>query len=402
MLYPPSGHNKTPWGDGALSPERRHFGLILCYPMKKQTCIRGVILAAAMLVRCVSIESSADQSSPTSPTSAQPDQSASSSHESKTIALNVVVTDRNGDTIQGLPTTAFTVLDNNQPRGLDSFREVSWTGSSPEPPATVILVLDAYNEQSSTLLDERRGLEEYFRGDKIVLPTSLIVLTEQGMKIQNHPTRDGKVLSDFLKQNPGGLGTTRPWSFEDDLQRAKSSLETLRSLAKALTKTPGRKLILWVGRSWGEMRFSHDPHKEDEMGFRYTADLYSALQDAGISLYSLDMAGVGEGTFRPGLPGGDPLASKARMYSTNRKPKHFDEYALTLPVIALQPGGQALFRNNDLSAMIEKCVADARSYYVLTLERSGSNSPNEFHGIEIQMGQPGLTARTTVAYYAQP
>jgi hypothetical protein len=56
----------------------------------------------------------------------------------------------------------------------------------------------------------------------------------------------------------------------------------------------------------------------------------------------------------------------------------------------------------DLSSLIDRCVTDAKTYYVLTYNPPPAAHPNEYHDIVIKVDRPGLTARTRIGYYSQP
>jgi VWFA-related protein len=83
-------------------------------------------------------------------------------------------------------------------------------------------------------------------------------------------------------------------------------------------------------------------------------------------------------------------------------PKDADYGDLMLQVIAYQTGGKVLVDDNDLSHLVERCVADARASYVLTFNPPPAAHPNEYHEIKVVLDKPGLTARTRTGYYTQP
>jgi len=83
-------------------------------------------------------------------------------------------------------------------------------------------------------------------------------------------------------------------------------------------------------------------------------------------------------------------------------PNHVDLGDLSLPVLATQTGGQVLMGSSDLTSLIDRCIADAKTYYVLTYNPPPAAHPDEYHGIEVKVDRPGLTARTRTGYYSQP
>jgi hypothetical protein len=74
---------------------------------------------------------------------------------------------------------------------------------------------------------------------------------------------------------------------------------------------------------------------------------------------------------------------------------------LALQVLAVQSGGR-VSSGNDVAEEIARCVQDANAYYVITFAPPAADGPNEYHALEVKMGQPHLKAQTTTGYYAQP
>jgi len=94
-----------------------------------------------------------------------------------------------------------------------------------DPPVEVILLIDAINTSFERIASERQSLESYLarNGNTLELPTSLVLLTEQGIKGQEHPTRNGKVLMDYLEANWTGLRAIhRTQGVEGELERKSS------------------------------------------------------------------------------------------------------------------------------------------------------------------------------------
>jgi hypothetical protein len=51
--------------------------------------------------------------------------------------------------------------------------------------------------------------------------------------------------------------------------------------------------------------------------------------------------------------------------------------------------------------MVQECVAET-PYYEISFDPPTAKQRDEYHHLEIQLGKPGLTARTRQGYYAQP
>lgn len=71
-------------------------------------------------------------------------------------------------------------------------------------------------------------------------------------------------------------------------------------------------------------------------------------------------------------------------------------------MIATQSGGLALDFNNDVAALLQKCLADTQAYYEISFDTPAADQQDEYHHLEFKLAKPGLTARTRQGYYAQP
>jgi VWFA-related protein len=214
------------------------------------------------------------------------------------------------------------------------------------------------------------------------------------VKIQEHPTRNGKALLDYLNDNATGLRQIRKsQGVEGEMEREHHSLAALDYLAVQASKRPGRKLLIWLSPGWNINSTVMENLRVLPLQKIFTSitATSTALREARITLYSIDPLGVGQfkSFYQNYLKGVD-------------KPKHADYGNLLLEVLATQSGGQVLYGSNDLASLIDRCIADAKTYYVLTYNPPPAAHPDEYHGIEVKVDRPGLTARTRTGYYSQP
>jgi hypothetical protein len=75
---------------------------------------------------------------------------------------------------------------------------------------------------------------------------------------------------------------------------------------------------------------------------------------------------------------------------------------LALQVQAVHTGGRVLGPDNDLVGQLDGCLKDVGEYYTLTFAAPAAAAADEYHELKVQVGQAGLTARTTSGYYIQP
>jgi VWFA-related protein len=312
------------------------------------------------------------------------------------IHLDVVVTDKSGKPVSGLELNDFTLLDNNLPSKILSFRAVDASVQKPEPPVEVILLLDTVNLSFQQVSIARQQVEKFLRqnGGHLGQPVSLFVLTDKGLDIQRRPTLDGNALAAQANQLDIGLRTIGPttgaWGA---IELFDLSVKAFTAVAQAEAKKPGRKLMIWVGPGW-PLLDSHQlltNFKRQQQLFASIVELSTKLREARIALYS-----VSPGQAYPG----------AFLYEDFLKgvksPDKADPPNLGLKVFAVQSGGRVLGPDNDMAAQIGSCVKDASAFYTLSFDPLHADRANEYHDLKVQIDRPGLKARTNTGYYNQP
>jgi VWFA-related protein len=360
-------------------------------------------LSAFLFVLCLQVPVRASSQTPSKvePTGGhQVAESAATTtgNQSKAISLDVEAADKTGAPISDLHAEDFKVLDNGHPQNITSVQAVGFRGPQNGAPVEVILAIDAINMGKEALTEEFDWLHRYLdgKGGQLDLPTSFVFLEDQTIKTQNHPTRDGAALARYLDSNRPGFRalrtSTNGWG---EVQREEISLKALDYLAAEAGKRPGRKLLIWISPGW---RTGNDPNtraigKSEQSLFARIITVWDELRKAQMTL---DMI--------------DPTISGGRVFDFNYQPflkgvseaRNAEYGHLLLPALAAQSGGQVLYGYSDLPSLIDRCVADGSSYYVVTYDIPQASHADEFHAIEIKINRPGVAARTRAGYYAQP
>lgn len=317
---------------------------------------------------------------------------------SSVITLDVVVTNKSGAPVADLQPGDFKVLDKKQAQRLISVLGADGVSGKSDSPAEAIVVVDAVNGSLEIVASERQMLVRFLHenGGELALPTSLAVLSDQGMTVKNPPTRDGKGLVDFLDAKIPGLRPLSTYGWDADMAREQLSLKALDFLIAQTSKRPGRKLLIWLSPGW-RLQTSGNwiaSQKDRQMLFDKVVALSTALRTARVTVYCLDPSGI------------DSELTFQQIYEAYLKgvdgPKHVDYGYLLLQVLATQTGGKAFSAASDLAGLLDKCMDDARAYYVLSFSPPPASHPDEYRGIEVQIDKPGLKARTRTGYYAVP
>lgn len=316
------------------------------------------------------------------------------------IRLNVVVNDKSGKPVSGLEQRDFTVIDNKQPEKILSFEAVTDATADSEP-VEVVLVVDAVNIGFTRVAYARDQIKKFLRkdGGKLARPVSITFLSDSGLNAQGTSSRDADALAGYLDQNPSSLRTiNRSQGFYGADDRAQISINGFEQLTAYAAQRPGRKIVICVSPGWPLLA---GPNVEEQLTaknreaiFSTIVSLSTRLREAGVTLYNVDPLGPAENegrefyyeTFLKGV----------------RSPNQVSLGDLALQVLAFQSGGRVLNSNNDVAEEIAKCIQDANAYYVITFAPPAADGPNEYHALEVKIGQPHLKAQTTAGYYAQP
>lgn len=310
--------------------------------------------------------------------------------------LDVVVTTRSGAPVTGLQQQDFTLLDNKAPQAIMSFQ--AFGGS--QAPVEVILLVDAVNIPYTRLVYERDQIGKFLRanGGRLAHPTALAIFTDTGTQIQEGSS-DGNALSASLDQADIGLrgaSVRRSSGIYGAEERVQLSLRTLQQLAAREAARPGRKIVLWVSPGWPLLSGPRVDlsAKQQRQIFAEIVNLSTALREARMTLYSIDPIGAGESVLR-----GSYYKEFVKGVS---KPDKVDIGDLGLQVLAAQTGGLALNASNDVTALLQRCMADTEAYYELSFDSLPADHRDDYHHLEVQIAKPGFVARARQGYYSQP
>jgi VWFA-related protein len=329
------------------------------------------------------------------PTTAVSPRSAPNNGEGR-IHLDVVVTDKAGNPVSGLSLQDFTLLDNNRPNKILSFRPSGGSAQKADPPVEVIVLLDTVNLGFDQVAVEREQIERFLRrnGGHLAQPVSFFVLTDEGLNVQRHPALDGNGLAAEVSQVDNQLrDINREGGVWGAIERYQFSVQTMMVIAGDEAKKPGRKLLIWTGPGWpllDNLRL-RSTYKDEQQDFRGLVQLSTGLREARVSVYSVSLGQPNLDTFlyRNFLQG----VKTAAQVSPPR---------VGLKVLAVQSGGLVLGPDNDMTAQIDHCVQDASAFYTLSFDAPHAAHANEYHDLKVLVDKPGLTARTNTGYYNQP
>lgn len=316
------------------------------------------------------------------------------------MTLNVVVDDKSGTPVQGLQQQDFTLLDNKQRQNILSFREIDNANATSNPPAQVILVLDAVNSSFRAVAQARVQVQKFLSedGGRLGVPVSLVFFTDSGATMRGTPTMDGKALLAELNSTKTPLRTiNRTQGVYGANDRVGLSLRSLDQLAAYEASKPGRKIVVWLSPGWPLLSGPaiNLTNKDQQQIFGTIVALSDALHRAQITLCAVDPLGTSDA-------GGLRTVYYEQFVKGVKRPSDVQIGDEGLQVIATQSGGLVLNSSNDVAGEIEQCVKQARAFYQLTFAAQPADGPNDYHALEVKVDKSGMKVHARTGYYAQP
>ena len=374
------------------------------------------------------------------------------------VAIDAVVTDRNGAVVRDLTAADFEVLQNGKRQRVTFAQFVPVTIAAPAtegiasgavlaptpapaeaprvpaPPITreqvrrtIVLVVDDLGLSVEGMNNTRRALREFV--DTGLLPTDLvaIVRTGEARGMLRSLTNDRAALQaaiDALRYNmlsrkgvsPFGdvtqLGDAKPVVDEVmPLQRSVSatgSLAALNLVVQAARDLPGRKTVIFASEGfqlWEETIATKTSDEDTRVRFAVDRVIDQATR-SGVVIYSIDSqalqpAGLtAADDIHSADPRGNPdaMGASLRGFAADRQRAIRDSQE-SLAYLAEQTGGFAVLNTNDLGSGLRRIGNDVRDYYVIGYEPdrdtfAAKGKSPRLHKITVNVRRPGVRVRT--------
>ncbi len=382
---------------------------------------------------------------------------------SRLVLVDVVVTDKAGQTVKGLNAADFTILEDGKPQPIRAFESHVWQKTAPSmqkinlPPnqytnfteqqpnsAVNVVLLDILNTPQQDQQYARKQMIEFLRelppGQRIalfVLGTKLRMiqgfsgssdrLVEAAQSILSNTSplltteseyqdavSDITYFADSAGAGGGSLGGLKAHlvgALDAEIaaqkdRRARLTLDAFAILASAVSGYSGRKNLFWLSGNFPFRLgpdFSNDPIRFPDNyagAIRETAALLLASQ---IAVYPIDARGIQTTAVsvsaRPQIAIGS-ATDQVNLAQTQR----YDDYAETkgaMDDIARETGGQA-FIGNDLKKIMERGIEQGSTYYTLAYSPAIKKWNAEYHKIEVKTAESGLKLEYRRGFYAVP
>ena len=322
---------------------------------------------------------------------------------SRLVILDVVVTDKQGNVVNGLTRDDFHVTEMDQPQTILNFEEagahtVSTTADinstadldrlAPRAPVNILL-LDEFNTRFEDMAFARYSLKKLLekQPDKLTTPTMLIAVTLQNFTVLQDYTQNKAALLNALDHH----FVAYPWQVHQGgwiAERYGTAFGTLSRVAEATVGHAGHKNMIWIGRGFPAYNFASAPVDTENRVYNMVQQCVNELRDARVTLYTVDPAGL---SVSPGA-GYGPAAAFDDPFGGNYQ----------FSKLAVATGGKTFYGRNDVDAEIATGIRDGASFYSLTYRPDNANvDPKKFRRIKISLSRPDLKATTREGYYVQ-
>ncbi len=181
---------------------------------------------------------------------------------------------------------------------------------------------------------------------------------------------------------------------------ARNTLESLKNFADVMAGVRGRRKAL-VYFSEGVDYDIHDPfnNRDASTVIDGTRDLIAAATRANVSIYGIDVRGLGAGSDDGIEIQSFPEDRTLGLTSTALN----DEVRMgqdSLRVLSDETGGFAAVNTNDISGAFRRLVEENSSYYILGYYATNERRDGRFRKIDVRVDRPGLTVRARKGYIA--
>lgn len=343
------------------------------------------------------------------------------------IGIDVTVTDASGHAVTDLTPKDFTLLDNGQPSKLVSFEN---GGTPADAPLGIVLVIDGADVTRDNLAQAQEAVEGYLRrdGGRLAFATTVYRVTSEGL-FATATSSDGNALAEQLGRHGHLRSVWRPLiptasqSLHPDhidllpaegAQRSVMrdagmpvAMKALGAVAIEQRRSPGRKLLFWIGPGW------HVDNSHAKGYFQTIVEFSTRLREARVEVsVAVPWQPPGETAALQAdadrLSMLDPTLLKEMLPGV--KTEQDEKWGnLALQVLALHSGGELLAGVNDfgrgakeIATLIDRKIDQGRQFYRLTFDPPPTGLVDEYRDLKVKVDRPDLVAHTTAGYYNEP
>lgn len=404
--------------------------------------IRSLVLAGSLLLAAGLCSSRSHEQEPPAPA---PVQGPSIKAESRIVVVDVVVTDKQGQSVPGLGKDDFHISEDGDPQVVTSFEEhkgaaPSETRLPPMPPnvytnfpissgadSVNVLLLDLLNTQPQnqafvrqqvikylgevpagtrlavfalgTHLRVVRGFTTDFSGLSAALEDKKLGVTPEvsrNLQTDANQYSDAEILRQMRNSQaaPSAIDAVESFQRDESVERVNArievTLQAFQQIARYLSGIPIRKNLIWFSDNFPVSFFpdtrGRAPKNREHV--QKTSDLLTAAQ---VAIYPVSALGVlADPTFDASKLGGSRRELEARL-SANQ---------IAMETIAEETGGRAFYSTNALSDAVRDAVGNGSRYYTLAYSPTNGKTDGKFRRIQVNVGDANYKLSYRRGYFA--
>jgi len=352
---------------------------------------------------------------------------------SRTVLVDVVVTDGKGHAVHGLKPSDFHLLEDGQPQTVASLEEhhpptAAEIANRPKPPvlppntwtnlrppaddaAATVFLLDALDSSPQAQMYARSQLLSYIDSlssgtGTATTQVAIFQLDTQLHLIQGF-TNDPATLKMALKNRYKPLMTAIPRGGGYTTQAFQMDFLTqaMQDLGAYLQTRPGRKNLVWftahIPRTAydGGSAVGGSLHDAETFVFDYTKATDSLVLGE-VSIYPIDTRGLEGNPAFSAANSRMPSPSAMGNFGTRQFFQHTD-----LDALAEATGGKAFYNTNGIKQAVAEVIDTGSNYYTLSFYPTNKNWDGSYRKLKVELApsQPhGLQLEYRQGYYAQP
>ncbi|HLY60778.1 MAG TPA: VWA domain-containing protein [Terriglobia bacterium] len=367
--------------------------------------------------------------------------------QTNVVLVDVRVTDKHGQPINGLTKENFRVLEDGTPQSITSFsfenvEHLATAGNENGPPPVInlaklppdanpakivqdhrllVLFFDMSSMQVDDLMRALKGATDFVHTRMTPADLVAVVSYTSTLNINQDFTNDRDVLEKTLRSlrvgesssladsgTTGDAGTTNaqgeevvnqdvsaaftPDETEYNIFNTDQKLAAVESLAKLLKDIPGRKSVI---------HFSSGVQKTGVDNDTQLLAATDAANQANVSLYTVDARGLAAlppgGDASTASPAGTAVYTGAAVHSQINS---MHETRETLATLATDTGGKSFNDLNDFGEAFREVQSENSTYYLLGYTPSNTRSDGRFRRIKVEVNQPGVKIEARPGYFA--